>query len=292
MSNVSPRPTKNERREAAREHARSLREKQASTAKRKRMFLQIGSVLGVIALAVAFFFGYQSWTAEKVSASAGPANMLSDGFLIAPGGQHVATSAIAAGEEPVPTVQDGSGTVANIVMYIDHMCIYCAQFEAANAAQIRTLVTAGAASLEIFPLSFHGSSSDKTSNAFACVSDQQPAAAWQFSDNLFGAYSDATANGYSDDQIFDIMRQSGVNVDDKMKQCVRSNTFGDWVTAASTRSGSPIPNSSLDRISGTPTILVNGKLYEGSLTDPDEFSAFVVSATSVAYQGASPSPTP
>lgn len=210
--------------------------------------------------------------------------MLSDGFLVAPGGAFVPTPAIGPGESPVPSTPDSTGTVANIVAYIDHMCVYCAQFEATNAEQIRNLVQAGAASLEIHPLSFHGSSSDKTSNSFACVANHQPDKAWAYNERLFASYSDETANGYSDDQLFDIMTQAGVNVDSTMKQCVRANTFGDWVAAASARSASPIPNSTLERISGTPTILVNGQKYEGSLTDANEFSAFVVAATSTPVQ--------
>ena len=38
----------------------------------------------------------------------------------------------------------------------------------------------------------------------------------------------------------------------------------------------PVPNSDLDRIQGTPTVIVDGVQYEGSLTDAQEFADFVL----------------
>jgi predicted thioredoxin/glutaredoxin len=45
-------------------------------------------------------------------------------------------------------------------------------------------------------------------------------------------------------------------------------------------------------IIGTPTILVNGKPYTGSLNDPKEFASFVQVALGETYSTATPTPTP
>jgi hypothetical protein len=46
------------------------------------------------------------------------------------------------------------------------------------------------------------------------------------------------------------------------------------------------------QLKGTPLVLVNGKQYQGSLTDPDEFRAFIVKAQADTYSTQKPTPTP
>jgi protein-disulfide isomerase len=37
----------------------------------------------------------------------------------------------------------------------------------------------------------------------------------------------------------------------------------------------PLPNTTVSAVTGTPTVLVNGQQYQGSLTDAGAFAAFV-----------------
>jgi hypothetical protein len=45
------------------------------------------------------------------------------------------------------------------------------------------------------------------------------------------------------------------------------------------------------KLTGTPLVLVNGQQYNGSLTNPEEFRAFVVQAQSETYSTSTPTPT-
>ena len=54
----------------------------------------------------------------------------------------------------------------------------------------------------------------------------------------------------------------------------------------------PIPNSELESVTGTPTVLVNGKQYVGSLEDTAEFQAFVLQAAGESYSESNGTPTP
>ena len=69
--------------------------------------------------------------------------------------------------------------------------------------------------------------------------------------------------------------------------------FKSWVQDATNRAlTQPVPNSELTSITGTPTVLVNGQQYGGSLEDPQEFQAFVLQATSATFNDSESTPTP
>ena len=136
-----PRQTRNERRDAAREKARILREEQKKRERRNKVLIQGGIIVAVIAIAA--LVGTLIFQSVK-PAGPGPQNMASDGILLTAGEDGgivaVETPALKAGEAPTPTVPDESGEVANIVMYIDYLCPFCGQFEATNSDSIRTMV--------------------------------------------------------------------------------------------------------------------------------------------------------
>ena len=145
---TQPRPTRNERREAAREKARVLREEQRKSERRRKLLIQGGVVVAILAVA-ALVVGLVLQNSQPEGP--GPRNMASDGILLI-GGENgieaVETPAIPEGGEPTPTEPDESGTVANIVTYVDYLCPYCGQFENTNNETMRTMVESGAATLE------------------------------------------------------------------------------------------------------------------------------------------------
>ena len=69
----------------------------------------------------------------------------------------------------------------------------------------------------------------------------------------------------------------GAGLDDPdVNSCINGETFKSWVSAATARSGTgPLPNTSVPSVTGTPTVLVNGNQYTGSLTDANAFASFV-----------------
>jgi hypothetical protein len=81
--------------------------------------------------------------------------------------------------------------------------------------------------------------------------------------------------GLSNAQMVSLVHGAGLKNGD-VDKCINGVTFKSWVTAATNRTkAGPLPNSSLPAVSGTPTVLINGQQYVGSLTDGGAFTDFV-----------------
>lgn len=293
-----PRASRNERREAAREKARVLREEQKKRDKRNKVLIQGGVIVAV--LLVAALVGWLIFNSIK-PAGPGPANMASDGILLVAGDDGaitaVETPAIKAGGEPTATVPDDSGTVANIVTYIDYLCPFCGQFETTNSEAMRTMVESGAATLEIHPIAILTNKSAGTqyslraANAAACVADLSPAAFFDYNALLFENQPEEGSVGLANSDLKKLATEAGAA--SSVGACIDDVRFKAWVQDATTRAlTGPIPNSELTSVTGTPTVLVNGQQYSGSLTDAQEFQSFVVQATSATFNDAESTPTP
>jgi protein-disulfide isomerase len=195
----------------------------------------------------------------------------------------VKTPAIPASGTPTPTEPDDS--VTNIVMYVDFSCPACHAFEATNSTYIESIVASGDATLEVHPITildhlYQGTLySTRSNNAGACVANYQPESFYDFMTALYVNQPAETSTGLTNGEIVDVAK--GVGIDDPdVAKCIEGVTFESWVTAATDRSRTgPIPNSSLTGITGTPTVLVNGIQYTGSITDAAAFQAFVENPT-------------
>ncbi|WP_395245962.1 DsbA family protein [Agromyces sp. MMS24-K17] len=196
-------------------------------------------------------------------------------------------------------MQDDSGNVANIVMYVDYLCPFCGQFESTNAANIRTMVESGAATLEVHPIAILTNKSAGTqyslraANAAACVADLSADSFLDFHDLLFENQPEEGSTGLSNDDIKSLAEEAGVGSLSQVNSCIDETRFKSFVEDATTRAlTQPVPNSDLQAITGTPTVLVNGKQYQGSLSDPSEFQAFVTQAASESFTESTATPTP
>lgn len=292
------RPSKNQRRDAARTKAAQLRVEQKKRDRRNRVFLQGGIAVAAIAVVTAIVLIIVN---SVQPAGPGPRNMASDGLLVGEGLTAVTTPALQPDADLVPSTPDATGAVADIRVYVDYLCPFCGTFETTNAEQISQWVEAGAATVEIHPISILTSKSAGTqyslraANAAACVADSAPDDFLAFNSALFAAQPVEGTAGLSDEEIKEVVAGSGVSENvTAINECIDETTFKSWVLDATDRAlNGPIPNStSLEAITGTPTVLVNGKQYVGALDDPKEFSAFVLQAASAAYSTATPTPTP
>jgi Protein-disulfide isomerase len=299
MSNdghVDHRPGKNERRAAARDKARQLREQQRKRDRRNRFLVQGGIGLGIVAvLAVIAVIIVSSIRPPEP----GPKNMASDGILIGQGLKAKPSSSIEPGAKPVANKPDPSGGTVSIVTYVDYLCPYCGEFERTNADQIGKLVDSGAATIEIHPLPFLASHSAGTkyslraTNAAACVANYEPDSFWAFNKELFEHQPSEEGPGLTDAQIKGYVKSSGVKQLDSIDGCIDDGRFDTWAQNALDRAlAGPIPNSNVSQLKGTPLVLVNGQEYKGELTKASEFRAFVVKAQGDSYSTASPTPTP
>ena len=297
MSNGSPaeRPTNGARRAAARDKARVLREEHRKKERRRRAVIRSSIVTVIVAAAaiVAIVIVGSLHTTSR-----GPANMASDGILIGEGMHAKLTPEAAADAKPVVNKLDASGRTVNIVTYVDYLCPLCGQFEKTNNDQIGKLVDSGAATIEIHPIPLLASHSAGTKyslradNAAACVANYEPDSFWAFNRQLFDHQPQENTAGLTDLQIKALVKSAKVKDYGEISKCIDDGMFEGWAQNALDRTLSgPIPNSDVKQFKGTPLVLVNGKEYQGSLTDPNEFRAFILKAQSDTYATAQPTDT-
>ncbi|WP_235825128.1 DsbA family protein [Agromyces badenianii] len=276
-----------------------LREEQKKRERRNKVLIQGGVIVAVLAVAALILSVILN---NAKPDGPGPANMASDGILLT-GVDGVITAtetpALAAGEAPTASTPDDSGTVANIVTYIDYLCPFCGQFETTNSESIRTMVESGAATLEVHPIALLTNKSAGTqyslraANAAACVADASPESFFDFNELLFENQPEETSAGLDNTQIKALAKEAGVSSLSTIEKCIDDTQFKKWVQDATTRAlTEPVPNSDLESIKGTPTVLVNGKQYEGSLKDPAEFQSFVLQATGETFSESTSTPAP
>ncbi len=296
MSNGnSDRLTKNERREAARDKARILREEQKKKDRRTKFILQ-GSII-VASLAIIAIIALVIVNSVK-PAGPGPANMASDGIQFSQGFVATETPALEPGEEP--TANDVESGVLNIQMYVDYLCPFCGAFEATNGEYLTSLLENGGATIEIHPIAILDRLSQGTKystravNAMACVANYSPNQAYDFHMGLFSNQPAENTPGLSDDEMITIAETAKVNALDDVSACIKNQEFKAWVSTSSARAlNGPIPNSDIEKVTGTPTVLVNGQKYPGAVDDLASFQAFVIQAAGTDFnENSTPTPTP
>lgn len=291
--------SKNEKREAAREKARVLREEQKKKERRTKILLQGGIVIAALAIiAVIALVIFNSIR----PAGPGPLNMASDGIQLSQGAIATETPALAADEQPVPNVRDEASGVLDIQMYVDYLCPICGAFEATNGEYISSLLENGNTTVEVHPIAIldrlsQGTKySTRASNAAACVANFSPNQFYDFHNLLFANQPAENTTGLTDDQLIDLTVQAGVENPDDIAACIRDQSFKGWTATATTRAlNGPIPNSNVDKVTGTPTVIVNGLKYEGAVDDLAQFQAFVLQAAGSEIGDettSTPTPTP
>jgi protein-disulfide isomerase len=290
--------SRNEGREAAREKAKALRDQHRKKDRRGRALLQGGLVVVVVAIVA----GIALVVANGIRPpSPGPLNMQSDGIKIGQKLAAITTPALKPGQTPTPTKTNSKDAIA-IQVYLDYQCPVCKSFEKANASQIATWVTSGAATVEIHPISlldrFSGANkySTRSANAAACVANYSPNSYFDFSALLFESQPAENSDGLSDDQIIALVKKTKITNLEAVESCITGQSFKSWVNAASSRATTgPITGTDVAKITSTPTVIINGVRYTGALNDARAFAAAILTAsgdTFIQASTATPTPTP
>ena len=297
-SSGDSRLSKNERREAAREKAKVLREHQKKKDKRSKFILQ-GSL---ILVSLAIVASVTLVIANSIRPDGpGPLNMLSDGIKIGQGNTAVTTAALQPGDTPVANQRDETSDVIDIQIYVDYMCPICGQFEAENSQQMATWLAEGAATIEIHPISILNRASQGTqystraANAAACVANYDPDSFYDYNSALFVDQAVENTEGLTNAELFARAQQVGVNSASNIESCINENRFKSWVLGATERAlNGPIPGSELAAVSGTPTVIVNGQQFKYSLPfSAQEFADFIFQAAGTTFNlKSTPTPTP
>jgi protein-disulfide isomerase len=276
----NPKPTRSQQREAAREKARQLREQNAQKEKRSRLFLQ----LGVVGVALAIIAGVAGviWY-EAANRVAAPVVEDTPAHLTEFGGLKVGIGLQAFTAQNTPT-PDANGEAPEIVVYVDYQCPVCQAFDVPNASQLRSWVDTGAATLEIRPISFLDRASlnqysSRAANAAFCVANFQPDSFFDYHQILMKEQPGEGQEGHNDNKLFDFAAQAGAGTDE-VKGCIQAKSFGEYIEQH-TQFVLSKPQQGIT-VTGTPTILVNGKQYTWAtgedLVSPEKFAQFVSSS--------------
>jgi protein-disulfide isomerase len=268
------RPTKNERRQHARDVARQRADAEKRRKRRNKWFLQGGIGLGIVAVAaiVAIVVVNVNNGGGSVSA-AGPKNMVTGGiqFTGADGKiEPVTTGGVSADGTPSPVPTADSDGKVKVVEYVDWACPVCKQFEGAYADQIADYVKNGHATLEIHPVSILDRSylgsryASRAANAAMCVANNEPDKFLDVQTQFFEKQPEEGTKGLTNAEIADLVKAGGAT-SSAVSECLSNETYKGWVTKVTNQ---VLADESLKGPQGfgTPTILVNGQRVN-TLTD-------------------------
>lgn len=264
--------TKAQRRDAARAEALKLRQEQERREKRNR-FITIGVlVVLVIAVVLAVVFINQANKPKSLADIKAPstAESVKDG-----GGIPVDKDGVAG--------KSNAGAVT-LDLYFDYMCPNCGTFEKVNKDDLDSLREDGTITFVMHPVAILNSSSQGTNystragSAFATVADQEPDKVIQFHEALYANQPSEGSTGLTDDQLKDYAVQAGVS--QKVADQFSKHTFADWVDAWTDRVGSDKALFNSQGGFGTPTILINGKRWDGNWTQAGALKSAIEAAKS------------
>ena len=277
-----PRQTKNERRAEAREKARQLREQESKKSKRKKVILQSSLVVGTLAIiGVVTFFVVSSITPP----GPGPLNMQADSLKVGQG--FVAERTPALEPEQLPVLPQTNGDqVPNISIFVDYSCPACKQFEEIHNPLLRTWLESGTVTVSYHPISFRDAQTagqryaTRAANSAACVANFAPDSYFDYNEVLLASQPVPPESvSLSNNQLIELAEAvvpAGAAGD--IAQCIRDESFSEWVGEVTRRAMQtgplPVKNAEIPLVTGTPTILVNGKKYTWT-GNPADLAAFV-----------------
>jgi protein-disulfide isomerase len=185
------------------------------------------------------------------------------------------STAVPAGTTAAGAIVVGTGPVT-VTVYLDYLCPYCARFERANSVELERLVADGTVRLELHPLAFLDDASrgtrysTRTANAVATVADQAPGAVLAFNDALFARQPSEGGPGLTDEQIRSIATGAGVPAD--VAATFTARRFEHWVAVST--------DTAFQRggVTGTPTVKINGKVFDGDLYTAGPLTAAITAA--------------
>jgi len=285
-----PRKSKAERTAEAREKAREIREAQLKKDKRNKLLIGWGIVVAVVAiLAVIALVVTSNIRNNAPVADQGPtpANGNVHGGITLLKGSEVAKSPAAnvniadipspAASAPAtvkaPGAEAEAGKPVKVVLYIDFICPVCKNFEATYNETLTKLRNEGKITVEYRALGFLDSRSttnysSRAANAAACVVNESPEKYSDFVNALFDKQPAEGGAGLSDDELKKMASEVGAK---DISSCVENKTYRPWVKYT-TQEAAAIG------VTGTPTVLVDGKQWGKGDSAQIEFPAFVEAA--------------
>jgi hypothetical protein len=301
-------PTVQGRRDAVREKAQQVHVQQSRARVVRRSALAVGAVAAVAAVAVVVSWAIGA-AASKPQLSPGSADQ--DGFVVTSisGAAAVTSPDDAPTPSETPAAAEPSATPApaastapvQIHVYVDYLSTPAREWQLANTTQLSSWVAEGAATLTYHPVSMLSAKSNGTkyslraASAAACVATYAPASFFAFNEDLLNRQPAVDSDGFSDKELADLALANGSDDPKRLRDCIETEAYASWVKAATERAVAGIDGSDGLSLGGPAMITVNNQEYVGKMSDPAEFSQFVLttaSGKSAKSQTATPSPTP
>ena len=160
-------------------------------------------------------------------------------------------------------------------LYFDYLCPACGAFEAVNGDELTRLLEEGVVALELRPMAFldHLSGGTRYSTralgAMATVADGAPDQVWAFHRALYAAQPAEGGPGLTDGEIAAIAIDVGVPQD--VVERFGDATYEPWTVAMTDRAFD-------DGVEGTPTILLEGQVFEGDWSAPGVLTDAILQA--------------
>jgi len=215
-----------------RKSAARVVQRQIAAERRRRRTLWT-SVVVVAVLVIAGLIGWGVYQSQR--SESGP--------LVAPPSAS-ATSGVTRGTGPV-----------RIQVYEDFMCPFCRTFEEQSGSTLSSLVDQGRVTVVYNTVAYLDRASTtqystRSASAAACAADGGKFL--EYHNTLFAQQPAEGTAGLSDDQLISIGTGLGLPAG-SFGQCVTSGKYKPWVNSITDA-------ASADRITGTPTIVVDGKV--------------------------------
>lgn len=258
--------------------ARVRQQQQEAVAKEKRMKVVFRSLIGVAVLVVVAVVAAIALNQGGTS-SATPTTVTDDGGIVLdPGGE------LAADDAATTTAADNPGAatdrVPQVSTYLDFQCPHCLTFEQANLPFLTEELEAGNISLAVHPVALMDNASQGTdfssraANAAVCVAEHQPGAFLDVTQGLFDLQGSAAQGGVNDDVLTNAVADAGAD-SSQVRSCILDREFDGWVRDSTDRALSDPSLAGASGRFGTPTVLVDGQRYNGTMESPDALGAFI-----------------
>jgi protein-disulfide isomerase len=223
----------------------------------------IGAVVAavlVLAVVVAIVIGNNSKSGSNTAQSvpAGVVGGTGGGILVDP----------AAATAKVPTLD----------VYVDFQCPICGRFESTFGPTLTTMAKAAQVKYVVHLMSFldtnlGNDSSARSANAAACAADAGKFG--EYHSAVFAAQPAKEGDGYTDAQLTEFAKTAGITGPalTTWQQCTTSGQHNTYVGDVATASGKA-------GVTGTPTVMLNGKDITKTLTSPESLVAAIKAAKS------------